>query len=128
MKFLAEEDGLTITYEGTEMFWALKRRLVIPRSQIAELSWQAQYVLPQRMLRLAGTDLPGLLWAGRFIGGGNRYFLYVQRPAGVTWSRNPQPMHNVLVITLQGHRYAQVTVTCQPDIGAQLESWWRDSV
>jgi hypothetical protein len=128
MKFLAEDDKLTITLEGAEMFWALKRRLVIPRSQIAELTWRPQYVLPRRMLRLAGTDIPGLLWAGRFIGGGQRFFLYVQRPVGVTWSKNPQPMSNVLVVTLQGSRYTQVIMTCQPDIGPQLAAWWRGAV
>jgi hypothetical protein len=128
MKFLAEDDKLTITFEGAEIFWALKRRLVIPRSQISDLSWQAQYVLPQRMLRVVGTDLPGILWAGRFFGGGKRFFLYVQRPIGVTWSRNPQPMSNVLVITLRDNRYIQIIVTRQPDIGQQLEAWWRSPV
>jgi hypothetical protein len=126
MQFLAEDDKLTITLEGMEVFWALKRRLVMPRSQIADLNWQARLQLPQRMLRLAGTDLPGILWAGRFIGEGNRYFLYVQRPTGVTWSRNPQPMRNVLVISLRAARYAQIMVTCQPEIGAQLQMWWRN--
>lgn len=126
MKFLAEDDRLTITFEGMEMFWALKRRLVIPRSQITYLHWQAQQQLPQRMLRLIGTDVPGILWAGRFIGGGNRYFLYVQRPTGVTWSRNPQPMRNTLVISLRTGRYEQVIVTCEPEIGTQIEMWWRN--
>jgi hypothetical protein len=72
--------------------------------------------------------MPSLWWAGRFIGGGKRYFLYVQRPVGVTWSRNPQPMPNVLVMTLVDNRFAQVILTCQPDIGAQLEAWWRTPV
>jgi hypothetical protein len=125
VKFLAEDDGLTITFEGAEMFWALKRRLVVPRTQITDLSWHLEYVLPQRILRLAGTDIPRILWAGRFIGGGKRFFLYVQRPRGVTWSHNPQPMPNVLVITLRDNRYIQIIVTCQPDIGPQLEAWWR---
>jgi hypothetical protein len=125
MKFLAEDDGLTITFEGAEMFWALKRKLVIPRSQIVGLSWENGYVLPQRMLRLLGTDLPGVLWAGRFVGGGQRSFLYVNRPVGVTWGRNPQPMPNVLVLNLRDNRYDQIIVTCQPDIGSQLADWWR---
>lgn len=128
MKFLAEDDSLTITFEGAEMFWALKHKLVLPRSQIVDLTWQAGYVLPGRMLRVLGTDIPGVLWAGRFVGGGRRDFLYVQRPVGVTWSRNPQPMNSVLVLNLRDNRYDQVIVSCQPDIGEQLTTWWQNPV
>lgn len=128
MRFLAEDDSLTITFEGGEVFWALKRKLVIARSQLTDLSWQPGYVLPQRMLRVIGTDIPGLLWAGRFVGGGQRDFLYVQRPTGVTWSRNPQPMKSVLVLTLRDNRFDQVIVSCRPDIGEQLVTWWRNPV
>jgi hypothetical protein len=127
MKFVAEDDSLTITFEGMEIFWALKRKLVVPRSQIIDLAWEAQYVLPQRMLRWAGTDLPSVLWAGRFVGGGKRAVLYVQRPVGVSWSRNPRPMQNVLVLNLRDNRYDQIIVTCQPDIGAQLAAWWQEA-
>jgi hypothetical protein len=125
VKFLAEDSGLTITFEGAEMIWAVKRKLVLPRSQIVDLRWEAGYVLPWRMLRIIGTDLPWVLWAGRFAGGGHRAFLYVQRPVGVTWGRNPQPMPNVLVLNLRDNRYDQVIVTCQPAIGSQLTDWWR---
>lgn len=125
MKFLAEEAALTITFEGWEVFWALKRKLVIPREQIAELSWQTEYVLPQRMLRVIGTDAPGILWAGRFVGGGKRAFLYIKRPAGLTWGRNLQPMREVLVVELRNNRFDQVIISCRPDIGAQLTGWFR---
>ncbi len=128
MKFLAEGDTLTITLEGMEVFWALKRRLSISRSQIIDLNWAAQYVLPRRMLRIAGTDIPSVLWAGRFMGGGVRSFLYVRRPIGVTWGRNPQPMSNVLALQLRDHRYSWVILTCQPEIGSRLVDWWRGSV
>lgn len=128
MKFLAEATAMTITFEGLEIFWALKRRLVIPKEQIADLSWQSQYRLQRRMLRLVGTDVPGLLWAGRFIGGDKRAFLYVQRPYGVTWSRNPQPMQDVLVLTLRDNHFDEVIISCQPDIGAELVAWWQAAV
>jgi hypothetical protein len=123
MKLFASDDELTITFERWEIFWALKRKLVIPRADIISLSYAAQYALPVRLLRVMGTDVPGLLWAGRFFGSGQRAFLYVQRPAGFTWSSNPQPMQNVLVITLQNNRYDLVVVSCRQDIGAQLEEW-----
>lgn len=125
MKFLAEEDALTITFEGMEIFWALKRKLIIAREQIVELSWQPEYVLQQKMLRVAGTDVPGLLWAGRFVGGGRRAFLYVQKPVGLTWGRNLQPMREVLVVDLQNNPYDQVIISCRPDIGSQLTGWFR---
>jgi hypothetical protein len=128
VRFLAEEAVLTITFEGAEILWGLKRRLVIPREQIAELTWQSEYVLPQRMLRVVGTDVPGILWAGRFVGGGKRDFLYVQRPSGLTWGRNPQPMRGVLVLDLHDNHFDQIIVSCRPDIGAQLTSWFRGSV
>lgn len=124
MKFLAEADNLTVTFEGWEVVWSLKRKLVIPRSQIVDLQWLPETTLAGRLWRIGGADLPRLLWAGRFIGGGKRYFLYLLRPQGLSWARGALQLQHTLSITLQDNFYQQVLLTCDPDTGASLMNWF----
>jgi hypothetical protein len=124
MKFIAEDDELTIELQGAEKFWALKSKLVIPRANITDLQWQPNFTAP-RTWRLAGTDLPGNLWAGRFYGSGQKYFLYVHNPRGLTWFRRPSQLQNILSLTTHDYPYAHILLTCQPDIGASLLNWWQ---
>jgi len=127
MKFLAEDDRLVVTLEGSEIFFALKRKLVIPRAQIVDLQWLPESTLAGRLWRIGGADIPRMLWAGRFVGGGKRYFLYVRRPQGLSWKRGALQMHNTLTITLQDNFYHQVLLTCDPDIGASLLNWFKST-
>ncbi|HWB39087.1 MAG TPA: hypothetical protein VG604_02480 [Candidatus Saccharimonadales bacterium] len=124
MKFLAEDDQLTVTLEGVEVFFALKRKLVIKRSDIVDLQWQPKFKLDRRLWRIGGADIPRAVWAGRFIGGGKRYFLYIRGPKGLTWSPTPQDLQNILVITIQNSFYHEILLTCAPDIAASLLNWF----
>lgn len=125
MNFIAEDDRLIVEFAGAEKFWAVKRRLVIPRHNIVDLQWQPNYTLERPLWRLAGSDIPSILWAGRFYGGGQRYFLYVNSPHGITWFRRPKALQNILIIKTQDYPYRVILLTCQPDIGAGLLNWWQ---
>lgn len=129
MKFLAEDDTVTITFEGWEIIWCLRRKLVIPRAAITSLTWTPEFMYTgERFFRLGGTGAPGLLYAGNFRSSSGWYFLFVRRPKGRNWLtgggfRAPE----ILDITTQDYKYERLMLSCQPDIGASLMNWFRNS-
>ena len=128
MKFLAEQDALIITLEGWELLWGLKRKLIIPRSAIRSLSWQPDYVHHGYLFRLAGTELPGVLYAGYFKANGKRAYLYVHRPRGISWTaEGTVSMPSALVITTEQYFYPLVVVNCNQEIAERLEDWFRST-
>lgn len=63
----------------------LKRTLKIPKINIYEVNWVEDYVFKGRILRAAGAGIYGVLYAGRYVGMGRSFFLYVRQPRGVSW-------------------------------------------
>jgi hypothetical protein len=124
MKFVASDQDLTITLEGVEVFFGLKRRLVIPRSSITGLEWRPDFIFEGKLWRMVGSGIPGLLYAGHFRADGQRYYLYLQQPTGVGWVNGIIRAQNVLVITTQDFGYKQIFLTCNPEVGAGLLNWW----
>lgn len=126
MKFIAEDDSLTIKLEGSEIILGLKKKLVLPRKNIADLRWAAEFNDPDAVLRVAGAAMPRLLYAGHFrdLTSNRSLFLYVRKPRGLTIKAGFGG-ENVLIITLKSFNYGQIIVDCRPDIGKQLVGWWR---
>ena len=125
MKFIVQDNSLVLKLQRSEQFFGFKRRLVIPRENITSLEWHGLYTFTDRIWRAWGTGMPGLLYAGHFRGGGERYFLYLHKPHGVSWVQGSIVSQNTLVITTHDYPYKQVLVTCPPDKGIELVSWWR---
>lgn len=126
MKFLADDDKLTITLQGWEMVCALKRKLVIPRSAMTSLEWKQQFVNERGRLFRVGTGFPGLLYAGSFKGVDGWHFLYLRQASGWPLLANGRfSAPNVLEITTIDYPYVRILVTCREDIGADLVNWWR---
>lgn len=125
MKFIAEKNALNIKLEGLEMLWGLKRKLVLPRENIVDLTWAPEFNYRDLMVRLGGTGAPRLLYAGHFrdIDTNETLFLYLRRPKGIPELRSVSDA-NVLAVTMHSFPYAKVFVTCPPDIGASLMNWW----
>jgi len=125
MKFMPNDDSLTIEFQGGEMLLALKRRLVIPRENIVDLKWLPEYDYQGMLLRIGGTGMPKVLYAGRFfdVRTKERLFLYVRRPESFKFSGSVAGA-NMLVIKTNDFPYAEVLLTCEPDIGASLMNWW----
>lgn len=124
MKFVAEDASLTIKLEGWERIWSLRQQIVIPRDKIISLNWSEQFATPERELRMGGTGLPRVLYAGSWRGNGRWYFLYLHHPQGYPLAGNLRA-ENVLALTLEDYPYAEIWLTCKPDIGEQLAIWWR---
>ncbi|MGH7196090.1 MAG: hypothetical protein ACREGA_04945 [Candidatus Saccharimonadales bacterium] len=126
MRFVANEDNLTIELKGWERLWALKMRLVLPRSEIENLEWTPEFFDRDRALRLGGTGASKWLYAGRFrvVKTHEWLFLYLRRPKGFT-AIGGFGAKNALIVTMKSGKYKQIIVNCQPDIGASLVAWWR---
>lgn len=126
MKFLADDDGLTVCLEGAEMFFGLKRKLVLPRSKMVDLSWTPEYNFADLLLRIGGTGAPRLLFAGHFrdVDTRENLFLYLRLPKGLPLTRSLSDA-NVLAVTMRDFPYAGIYVTCRPDIGASLMNWFK---
>lgn len=124
MRFIAEDDRLIIKFEGAEVLWAVRRKLSIPRSVITRMDFQPDFAIDRRILRLAGTNIPGVLDAGYFRSKSQNYFLYLQKPHGLSLIGDVVRAQNVLVITTHDYPYEQILLTCQPDIGGALLNWW----
>lgn len=125
MKFVAEDDKLMILLHGWEVFASLKRKIVVPRSCIRSLDWQPEFVHRGSLIRLVGLGLPGALYAGRYIGNGLRYFIYMQKPRGISWVSTGQvSAPNILDIETIDFRYKRLLLSCSPEIGPQLVQWW----
>lgn len=120
MKFITEQNQLTIKLEGFEQVWALKRRLQIPYYAIAGLDYQTQQPAMQDYkgyLRFPGTAIPWRFLAGSYSRKDQREFWYV---------RMPQP--GVLIITLKPDtlHYDKIRVTCSPEIAQSVADWWQE--
>jgi len=128
MKFVADDDTLTIRLEGMEMLWGLKRKLVLPRSKIVDLLWEPEFNYGDLLLRIGGTGAPRLLYAGHFRDTDTKetLFLFLKRPKGLPFTRTISDA-NVLVVTMRDYPYAKVMVSCQPDIGASLMNWFKNT-
>jgi hypothetical protein len=123
MKFVTDKGHLTISLEGIEIVLGLKRRLIIPRDKIVNLSWHSEYSFDQKVWRTAGAGIVNILYAGHFRGAGKRYFLYLHNPHGLSWATGSIITENTLVITLTDYEYSQILVSCPPDIGSRLVDW-----
>jgi hypothetical protein len=128
MKFLAEDDNLTITLEGWEVLLGLKRKLIIPKTNIMNLTWQPKFVHRGSLFRVVGTGFPGVLYAGRFHANGQRAYLYMKKPRGMSWTADGLvEAPNMLVIAIEDFRYPLVLISSTPEVGDRLTSWFRNT-
>ncbi len=120
MKFITEPNQLTITLEGFEQVWALKRRLQIPHYAIAAVDFVAQQPVLQDykgFLRFPGTALPWRFLAGSYNRKNTREFWYVrmQQPGVLTITIKPETLN-----------YDKIRLTCSPEIAQSVVDWWQD--
>lgn len=128
MKFHLDDDTLTITLEGWERVWALKRHISIPLQNITELTWRSQgvYQAESRVIRGGGTSWPGAFYAGHFYEPRAKrwHFMYVRQPQGWLWNGG-FTAENLLVIRTRDYSFSSIALTVQPDIGEQIVDYWQ---
>ena len=123
MKFITDPQRLVIKLEGLEVFFSLRLKIAIPKQKINSIDWSAEFTFPNRMWRIFGSGMPGLLDAGIFRGGGSNYYLYLKKPKGVSLTGGPKAAKNVLVISTNDYRYGQVFVTATKQQADELAAW-----
>lgn len=105
-----KEGNLVIDVRGADKFWALKSTLEIPLQHLTGV--RADPTIARGWwhgLKLIGTDLPGVLWAGTFFQHGKRIFWDVHDP------------EKTIVIDLRHERYAELIVeVADPAAAVQL--------
>ena len=104
------EGKLVLNVRGADKFWALKSTLEIPLQHIAGVRADPKIAHGWwHGLKLIGTDLPGVLWAGTFFQHGKRIFWDVHNP------------DNTIVIDLHDERYGELIVeVADPAAAVQL--------
>lgn len=93
------EGNLVLNVKGADKFWALKSSLEIPLQHLSGV--HADPTIARGWwhgLKLIGTDLPGVLWAGTFFQHGKRIFWDVHNA------------DNTIVIDLNHEKYGQLIV------------------
>ena len=128
MRFIIEDDTLTIKFQGMEQFWALRRQIVVPKVNIVRAKWQENAVVSRRELgwRFPGSALPGLLFAGRFIGSKGSNFVYVLRPQGLFGDIK---IKHLLTLELRNSGYKRLLFTInKPQMAEQIIAWWSSNV
>ena len=119
MKFVMQDDLLTIRLEGMEKVWALKGRLQVPRYAVSEIDYLAQRPMLQDFwgyLRIPGTGVPWRFLAGTFWRKGEREFWFVR-----------MKHQGVLTIGLKPDTfpYHRLRISCSAEMAQDVSDWWR---
>ena len=120
MKFLIKGDILTIQLEGFERLWALKSKLVIPRTTVTGVEYNAQSPAMQDFwgyLRIPGTSVPWRFLAGTFWKQNTREFWFVRmRDAGVV----------LIDLKSRTSPYRRIRISCSPETAQTIADWWQE--
>lgn len=121
MKFSLEPNQLTITLEGFEQVWALKRRLQIPHFAIESVEYLDQVPTMQDYQGRLRVPRTFFLWkfsAGTYQKGRKREFRYVkmQQPGIIAITCKPETLP-----------YDRVQLSCSSEIAQNIVDWWQKS-
>ncbi len=104
MKFILDDQQLTLKLERGEKAWALKKSITVNASDIINVEWVASTVNTWRLngLRAPGTSLPGIFYAGSFYrkSGWEFWYLKVKKPG-----------HIIITTSLKKYRVLRVSVS-----------------
>ncbi|MFI8090310.1 hypothetical protein ACIF9R_18630 [Streptomyces sp. NPDC086080] len=75
-----ERGLLTVEFQGLDKLWTLKSRLEIPLAHVRGATHDPGMARGPKGFRVAGTQFPGLITAGRFRRHGERLFWDVKNP------------------------------------------------
>ncbi len=122
MKITTEKQGLCMTLHGREQLWALRAKISIPRKNIQNVSYVAEFKDWRKLeVRMPGASIPGRLLAGSYWTEEGWDFLYIVNPRGFLKPR----ADNVLVIETDQNRYKRIIVSIDPGTAQDIVSWWK---
>lgn len=122
MKYITEQNQLTVQLEGLEKLWALKSRLQIPAYTIADITFVNEGPNTKgrwSFLRFPGARIPGILLAGTYTKRGERDFWYIHGK-----------QKGILTITFKPEtlNYDRALLSCSRDIAEHLAAWWHQQL
>lgn len=122
MKFVTTPKELSIILDRREQLAAFKAKIVISKSDIADLAWHDVFSDWRRWeVRLPGASIPRRLIAGSYWTEAGWDFLYLRRPVGL---RAPR-VTDVLVITLNNHhKYQRIAVSAEYSDFKLIKKWF----
>ncbi len=83
-KIIVNENFIEIKIEGMDVLWAMKRKLIIPKSSVVNV-----YLKPKDLksphLKFPGSSVPGLILSGTYYGKGRKEFWTTHFKDGVVF-------------------------------------------
>lgn len=120
MQISKQDEWLTVNFQKSEAFYAVRSRLTIKKKDIESISWEAEFQdWPSWHLRLPGTYLPGFLMAGSYYSPVGWDFIYASNPKGWTRTR----LNRVMVIRTKKNRFKRVILSCSQETAKELIQW-----
>lgn len=120
MRVTTRSKTLVIQLEGMECVYALRRKLVVPKSSIVSVTWQPEFTDWRRPeFRLPGSFLPGAIIAGSFYTKQGWDFIYSTKPRG--WTH--PTLSGVMVVETNKKRYARVIVGVPESMAKEVATW-----
>lgn len=118
MKLSANTDQLTIKFQGFEIIWGVKSKLILERSEVTNVEWRPGKLDPEsyKGWRCPGTSIPGVFLAGSFAHNGRWQFwcVYLNRPGEI-------------VITTNKKRYRKIRISANEAMAQFALDWWENA-
>ena len=119
MNIVAHPDAIDIEMQGLEVFWALRKRLVIPRQVISSIEYIDRKP-PQNFawpfIKFPGSVLPKVVMAGTFVKPGEKDFWYLRvRHEGMI----------SIVTQPDSFKYDRVLLSCDVETANDIGHWWK---
>ncbi|HSW66579.1 MAG TPA: hypothetical protein VLI54_05580 [Bacillota bacterium] len=119
MHFITEPAELRIRLEGWERLWALKREVVVPRTDIVDVDFLPKRPIMQDFAgyyRIPGTSIPWRFLAGTFMRKGDREFWYVR-----------MQQEGIMTIELKpksSSGYDRLRLSTNAETAQVIADWW----
>ena len=107
---IPQDDKIVFEIEGWDKLWCLRSRLEIPLGHVKGAHFDPHPAMGWfQGLKLGGTDIPNIFWAGTFYQEGNLVFWDVRHP------------ERTIVIDLEHERFAKLIIEVEdPQKGVEL--------
>jgi hypothetical protein len=114
--------GICLELHGREQLWALRAKVNIPRETITDVRFEPKFQDWRRWeVRMPGTVLPKVIYAGSYWTEEGWDFMYVKRPRGFI-----KPMvEDVLVIETNQNRYRRAIISYDEKEALKIVKWWK---
>ncbi len=112
--------ALTVQLDGWERLAAFRSQISVDRAQITAVNWHERYRDPGRALRVAGTALPKVVYAGHFRRAGQREFWFLRGARGFRITE----ADSVLEVETTDPKCTRLLLSMSSDESERLTAWF----